>query len=412
MLGNIPHMSLRQVDERVRLVHITTVPESLLFLQGQADYLKARGFDVRVISSPGEALERFAAQEEVIAHEVTMPRRVTPVRDLLAVSQLRRCLRLFRPHIVHAHTPKGGLLGMIAAWLARVPVRVYHIHGLPLMTARGLKRVLLRQSEQTACRLAHQVLCVSQSVRQVAVDTALTPADKVKVLRRGSINGVDAAGAFNPHRFTLAARAEIRQRHGIPSGAVVAGFVGRLVHDKGLADLAAAWKLLRDEFPWLHLLFVGPFEQQDPLAPEVIQLLTDDPRIHLTGPVWDTPPLYAAMDLVVLPTYREGFPVVPLEAASMALPVLATSIPGCVDAVEAGVTGTLVPARSPAALAGALRAYLHDGELRRRHGLAGRDRVLRDYRPESVAEALCQEYFRLLHANGVAVLQHRCPVAV
>ncbi len=395
-----PDMMLRPDRGTVRLVHVTTVPESLLFLQGQAGYLKARGFDVRVISSPGEVLDSFAVREGVIGHAVEMPRRITPARDLVAVGRLCRCLHRFRPHIVHAHTPKGGLLGMIAAWLTGVPVRVYHVHGLPLMTASGWKRRLLRRTEKTACGLAHQVLCVSHSVRGVALTERLCPPEKIKVLLHGSINGVDAEDTFNPERFHPWERLAIRERHGIPADAPVVGYVGRLVRDKGLTELVGAWKGLREEFPELHLLVVGPFEPQDPLAPEVVEVLTHDPRIHLTGLTWEIPPLYAAMDLVVLPTYREGLPIVPLEAAAMALPVVATHIPGCVEAVENGVTGTLVPACDPASLAGAVREYLRDIGLRRRHGWAGRDRVLRDFRPASMHEALLQEYLRLIEGES------------
>lgn len=392
MPGNFPRLATGFRPENIRLVHVTTVPESLHFLRGQAGFLTERGFDVQVISSPGETLDHFAAQEGVIAHAVKMPRRITPVRDLIAVAQLCRCLRRIRPHIVHAHTPKGGLLGMISAWLAGVPVRIYHIHGLPLMTASGLKHLLLRKSEQTACSLAQQVLCVSNSIRQVAVAQGLSAANKIKVLLRGSINGVDAEGTFNPQRR----HPDVRERFGIPASALVLGYVGRIVHDKGMTELAAAWKPLRDEFPALHLLVVGPFEPQDSVTPEVSNLLTSDPRIHLTGSVCDLPPLYAVMDLVVLPTYREGFPVVPLEAAAMGLPVVATRIPGCVEAVQDGVTGTLVPARDAGALAGAVRHYLRDTQLRRKHGQAGRGWVLEEFRPEAMHEALYEEYLRLL----------------
>jgi glycosyltransferase involved in cell wall biosynthesis len=393
----------------VRLVHITTVPDSLDFLYGQVGYMKAQGFDVQAISSPGQLLDRFAAQEDVPVHAVAMPRRITPVRDLLAVVRLWRRLRRIRPHLVHAHTPKGGLLGMVAAWLARTPVRIYHLHGLPLTTASGLKRLLLRWSEKVSCRLAHQVLCVSHSLREEALAERLCPPDKIKVLMAGSINGVDAAGAFNPERVGPRARAEVRARYGIPPNALVAGFVGRVVRDKGLAELVEAWKALRDEFPWLHLLVVGPFEPQDPVSAGVEKVLRSDRRIHLTGMDLNTPPLYAAMDLVVLPTYREGFGIVAIEAGAMELPVVATRIPGCVDAVQDGVTGTLVPVRSGPALAEACRRYLWEPDLRREHGRAGRQRVLREFRPEVIWEAMFQEYVRLLRARDLVTSGNKGP---
>ena len=131
--------------------------------------MQRHGFLVEALSSPGPLLERFGAREGVRVHAVEMARRITPLQDLVAIARLWRRLRAIRPHIVHAHTPKAGLLGMIAAWLARVPVRIYHIHGLPLMTASGHKRWLLRWSEKISCWLAQQVLCVSHSIRDVAI---------------------------------------------------------------------------------------------------------------------------------------------------------------------------------------------------------------------------------------------------
>ena len=153
----------------IKLVHVTTVPQSLFFLRGQVGYMKERGFDIHGLSSPGEFLSRFAEQEHVAVHPVEMPRRITPMRDLAAVVRIWNVLRQVRPQIVHAHTPKGGVLGMVSAWLARIPVRIYHMRGLPFTTASGWKRALLIWSERISCRLADQVFCVSSSVRQVAL---------------------------------------------------------------------------------------------------------------------------------------------------------------------------------------------------------------------------------------------------
>jgi glycosyltransferase involved in cell wall biosynthesis len=350
-------------------------------------------------------LDQFAAENQVEAFSVEMPRRITPVKDLQVVLQLWKRFRQVRPTVVHAHTPKGGLLGMIAAYLARVPVRIYHIRGLPLMTATGRRRTLLIWTERISCRLAHRVLAVSHSMREVAIAERICPADKIVTPLGGSGNGVDAAGRFHPARSGRQSGNAVRAQYGIPDDAVVLGFVGRLVRDKGVSELAAAWEKLSRQFPQLHLLVVGHFEPQDPV-PEVVQeTLHTDPRIHLAGTNWDTPPFYAAMDVVVLPTYREGFPNVPLEAAAMERPVVATRIPGCVDAVQDGVTGLLVPPRDVDALAEAIARYVRDAELRAKHGAAGRRRVLRDFRPEGIWNEVWREYCLLLRRVGLRVPQ-------
>jgi lipopolysaccharide/colanic/teichoic acid biosynthesis glycosyltransferase/glycosyltransferase involved in cell wall biosynthesis len=370
-------------------------------LRGQVRCMKSKGFDVQVVSSPGASLVRFGAEQQVATHVVAMTRRITPWRDLVALWRLRGLFRRVRPHLVHGHTPKGGLLSMLAAWWSGVPVRVYHLHGLPLMTATGLRRRVLRYSEKIACFFAQQVLCVSASVRDVAVAERLCPPEKIQVLLHGSIDGVDAE-KFNPARFPPELRQKTRAQYGILPDALVVGFVGRIVGDKGLLELAEAWRRIRNEFEHVHLLLIGETEPQDPLPRSVEEELRQDPRIHWAGVILDMPPLYAAMDVVVLPTYREGFPVVPLEAAAMELPVVATRIPGCVEAVQDGVAGTLVPVRDAAALANALRAYLREPRLRLEHGLAGRARIGRFFQPEQMGEALYQEYRRLLAHSASA----------
>ncbi|HEY9670762.1 MAG TPA: glycosyltransferase family 4 protein [Waterburya sp.] len=389
----------------VKLLHVTTVPETLNFLRGQVEYMKRRGFEVHALSSPGEFLQQFGDREQVTVHAIAMPRRITPLQDLIAVFHLWQCLRRIRPQIVHASTPKGGLLGIISAWLAGVPVRIYHMRGLPLMTATGYKRFLLWWSEKVSCLLAHQIICVSHSLRDVALSEGLCPASKIKVLLGGSSNGIDALGRYNPTRFDASVGQKTRRQYGIPADALVVGFVGRLVRDKGITELVDAWNVLREEFPKLHLLVVGPFEPQDPVPPEAEQVLRNDERIHLTGIIHNTSPLYAAMDILTLPTYREGFPNTPLEAAAMQLPIVTTRIPGCIDAVQDGVTGMLVPPRNAQALAEAIRTYLNNPELRRQHGQAGRDRVLISFRQEAIWDAFYQEYMRLLQEKGLSIPQ-------
>jgi len=233
----------------------------------------------------------------------------------------------------------------------------------------------------------------------------LCPASKIKVLAAGSIQGVDADGRFNPNRFTEQEKQGLRSRLGLPEQAVVIGFVGRIVRDKGMIELAEAWRRLREDYSQAHLLLVGDYEEQDPVPDEVRNLLNNDPRVHITGWLTDTAPYYAVMHLLVLPSYREGFPNTPLEAAAMELPVVATDIPGTRDAVVDGETGTLVPPYDAEALARAIRRYLNDPDLRRAHGKAGRQRVLQHFQQEIVWQALYEEYVSLLRAKSLAPYQ-------
>jgi glycosyltransferase involved in cell wall biosynthesis len=375
------------------LLHITTVPDSFNFFTGQLRYMEQQGFNVHLLASPGEVP---ATIEPVPTHAIEMPRRITPLADLIAIYKIWRLLRELRPQIVHAHTPKGGLLGTIAAWLAGVPVRIYQIHGLPLMTATGLKHQLLRWSETVACLLANRVLCVSHSIQAVSIALKLCSSQKSKVLWNGSVNGIDAIEKFNPTRIPASKRQAIRQQFAIPDNDFVLGYAGRIVNDKGITELVLAWQKLRERFEHLHLLMVGAFEPQDAIAPEIEAILRQDPRIHLAGETWEIAPFYAVMDLLVLPSYREGLGTVLLEAAAMELPTVASRIPGCIDAVQDGITGTFVERSSVVELTRAISAYIVNPALCYQHGQAGRNRILDQFNQASIWDALYQEYTLLL----------------
>lgn len=347
--------------------------------------------------SPGEMVAEIAQREGIEMHTVPMPRHITPLVDIMSLCKLVLLFRRLRPDIVHAHTPKGGLLGTLAAVIAGVPVRCYTMRGLPMMTAKGLRRRILKWCETVSCASVDRVFCNSRSLRDVALQEGLLNPAKFKVLCNGSGNGVDS-GFFAATANVKEKGGQIRKLCGITDADSVIGFVGRVVRDKGILELADAWRSLHQEFPNLYLFVLGPFETQDRLPGDVVTALRTDSRIQLLGRVakQDMPAYYAAMDFVVLPTYREGLPNVPLEAATMELPVVATRIPGCVDAVVDGVTGILVPARNSVALADAIRKLLTDPELRQRMGKAGRERVVRDFPPEPIWEALYQEYMGFL----------------
>ena len=384
-----------------RVVAITTVPVSLwCFFPGLFRYLTARGWDVHVVSSPGEHLDRVAKRDPVQAHALSMTRRISPLADFVALLRLLILLLRLRPQIVHAHTPKASLLGMTAAWLLRVPVRIYHLHGLRLATSTGWKLRLLSAVERLTCRMATQVLAVSPSLRDAAVELGICRASKIKVLGHGSINGVDALGRFSPANIAPGSRDRIRRQNGIEPGATVVGFLGRLVPDKGLCELVEAFERCAEKYPAAHLLLVGPHEAKTALPASLTRKVEDHPRISCVGETVDPPPYLAAMDLVVLPSYREGFGLSLLEAAALGLPTVASDIPGCRDAVADTLTGSLVPARDAVALEGAISTYLADQEMCRRHGAAGRQRAIQLFAPHKLWQALDVEYTQLVAAAG------------
>jgi glycosyltransferase involved in cell wall biosynthesis len=297
---------------------------------------------------------------------------------------------------------KAGLVGMMAAWLAGVPLRIYTNHGVAFSSATGWKRTALKMLERLSCGLASHVHCISFSVARLMVAERCCKEQKIRVLAHGSC-GLDAKVRFNPDRVTPEARQQVRRENGIPPDALVLGFVGRVAKLKGVDDLASAWQVLKKRHPNLHLLIVGGVDPRNPIHPQTDALLRADSRVHFSGDVADTVPYYCAMDVQVLPSFHEGLPISLLEGAAMQLPLVASRIPGNVEAVRDGVTGTLFPVRDVSALIEALSSYLMDPLLRRKHGLAGRMYVLPNFQRDTVWQAWYQEYLSLLQQAGMSV---------
>ncbi|MDP2270229.1 MAG: glycosyltransferase family 4 protein [Archangium sp.] len=379
---------------RRRVVHVLTVADSLIFVDTLVKVASVRGYEVTVVTSPDARLEAFGKRLDVRTVAIEMPRRVSLLGDWVALNHLRALFERIRPDVVHAGTPKGGLLGMLAAHATRVPVRLFHMRGLASATTHGVLRGVLETTERLSCGAATHVICQSRSLREHVIAGGFVSRQKSDVILEGS-NGVDAEGRFVPQRYEAAGRA-LRARLGIESEELVFGFVGRLVRDKGIPELFRAFERLRASGTRARLLVAGPFEPRDPVPPEVRAGLESHPQVHLLGAVDEPAVVYAASDVVLLPSHREGFPNVPLEAAAMGKPVITTRVPGCIDAVEEGVTGLLVGVDAPEALAAAMGSYVTDPDLRRRHGLAGRERALRTFSRDRIAEAMVELYDREL----------------
>ncbi len=385
---------------RPHVVHMVTASITTRLMVRQLSFLKQSGFDVTIVSSPGPELAAVAEQEQVASASVPMAREISALGDLKSFWLVWRLIRHLRPSLLNYGTAKAGLLGGIGAWLAGVPVRIYTLHGIRLETTTGLKRRILTLAERVSCRCAHRVLCVSHSVRDKAIELELAPADRFVVLGEGSFNGVDATRfAPTPERFAEAAA--IRRELDIPADAPVIGFVGRFTRDKGIAELVEAYQVVRRRFPVARLLLLGRFEKGDPVPDEARAFIETDPGIAHVGFVPDPSAYYHVMDILALPTYREGYPTVVLEASAAGKPVVATRATGAVDAVRDGITGLLVPVGDAPALADALVRLLENPELATRMGAAGRTRVEQHYATEQVCEDLAGLYRQLLRERGL-----------
>jgi glycosyltransferase involved in cell wall biosynthesis len=355
--------------------------------------LREAGFRVTLVSSPGELLTRTAAQEGVESISIPMRREISPFADLLSLLRLCRLLYRLKPEMTEFSTPKAGLLGSIAALLCGVPARVYFLRGLKLETCTGVKRRILLAAERLASACSHTVLCNSNSLRMEAFALGVAPQSKLRLLGEGSSNGVDVE-RFQPGQNNL------REQLGLPPDAQVVGFVGRLTRDKGLPELIEAFDAILAAKPKAHLLLVGWFDAAEDALGRTLRLrIESHPRIHLTGYVADTAPYYRVMDVMVLPTWREGFPNVVLEAAATGIPVVATLSTGSRDAVLPEVTGLLIPPGYPVAIREAVLKLLGNPERRCRMGAAARAWVIEHYINEYVLGLTVRYYKSLLERN-------------
>jgi glycosyltransferase involved in cell wall biosynthesis len=387
-------------ENPIRLMTMTTSHETIGgFFEKQLGVMTENGFEVHAVSSPGERLEKLKRVPGVSTHGIPIERAPHPSRDLLSLWNIFQLIRRVRPHIVHAHTPKAGLLGMAAAKAARLPIRLYTIHGLPLLTRRGPWRRVLESAERTSCALSTRSYTVSPSLHRLVLEMKLCRKEKLVTLGDGSCAGIDLE-QFNAGADLTARSAAVRSAYGIPREARLLTFIGRISKDKGIAILADAWTKLATEFQDLHLLIAGPYDPTDPVPESALDVLRNHGRVHMMGRwVEDIPPIYAATTVCVLPTFREGLSQVALEAGAMGIPTVGTCIPGLVDSIRDGVTGLLAPAADAAGFAEAVRRVLSSEALRESLGRAAREHVRIRFSDQRVNQLWLSEYQNLVRAT-------------
>lgn len=382
----------------LKVAHITTIDLSLRYLLlNQLGTIRQAGYSVTGISAPGPDVATLTAAG--IRHiPVPMTRTFTPGADLRALAQLVRVMRRERFTIVHTHNPKPGLLGQLAARLAHVPVVVNTVHGFYFhdhMPAPARRFYIAL--EKIAARCSDLILSQNSEDIATAIRLGICPPDKIKHLG----NGIDVE-RFRRDRLDPARLAALRRELGLGEGPVV-GFVGRLVAVKGLLDLLAAARLILAEAPTARFLIIGPpdHEKPDALTPAVAREYGVAAACVFTGLRQDLPELYALMDVFVLPSYREGFPRVAMEASAMGVPCVVTDVRGCREAVEPGRNGVRVPLADPPALAQAVLALLAQPDEARRLGAGGRVLALERFDERRVFEKVLDAYARLLQAKGL-----------
>ena len=378
-----------------KLIRITTIPLSLeKLLEGQLTFM-ANHYEVTAISSEKDRLEKYGEDNSVNTYHVEMTRAITPLKDLKSLIKLYRFFRIEKPSIVHTHTPKAGIIGMLAGKLAGVPIRLHTVAGLPLLETTGVKRKILDAVETLTYKLATRVYPNSFELKRICLNLGYAEEQKLKVLGQGSSNGIDT-DYFDPKKYDESSRSIYRKKLEISSDDFVFIFVGRLVREKGINELVRAFIEINKKKPETTLLLVGPFEQElDPLDPEVFEIISTHSRIKTTGYQQDVRPYFAISDVLTFPSYREGFPNVVMQANAMNLPVIVSDINGCNEIVENGLNGLIIPVKSESDLEVSMLKLLEDQNLRDNLRANSRRLIQEKYERKHFWQILLKEYKEL-----------------
>jgi glycosyltransferase involved in cell wall biosynthesis len=373
-----------------KILRITTVPISLnILLKGQLAFMQQNDFEVITASADGPEVEEVVKREGVQHHQIDFTRTLSPLKDLKALFQLITLIRKERPDIVHTHTPKAGLLGMLAAKICGVKLRMHTVAGMPLMEATGNLKRILTFTEGITYFCADHVYPNSYQLKSWLEEHFPKYARKFKLIGKGSSNGISSAH-FNPALIEAASLVKLRDQLKIPKEAVCFIFVGRLVSDKGIHELIDAFIGLPFE---AHLILVGSYEDdREPVDLETKCLIQVKENIHHVGFQADIRPFLAIADVFVFPSYREGFPNVVLQAAAMGLPSIVSNINGCNEIIREGFNGLIVPVKDEDSLKWAMEKLLDNEDLRVQLASNARASVQENYDQLFVWQALLKEY--------------------
>jgi glycosyltransferase involved in cell wall biosynthesis len=384
-----------------KLLRVTTISLSLdKLLKGQLKYLN-QYYDVVGVASDIGSLEQVGLREGIRVVNLPMERDISFINDFLSLMKMIRLIIKEKPYIVHSNTPKASLIAMIAAWICRVPHRIYTVTGLRFETTEGSFKRLLIMMEKIACACATKVIPEGDGVAATLRREKITNKPLKKILN-GSINGIDTS-FFDPLCYDLETKQNLRKQLDIDGNDFVFIFIGRLVKDKGINELVAAFKKLTQvthlenyQISNIKLLLVGPLEEKlDPILPKTLQEITTNKDIITVGYQDDVRAYLAISDTLVFPSYREGFPNVVMQAGAMGLPSIVTNITGCNEIIIEGENGIIIPAKSDNAILEAMQFFLENpGKMKQ---MAGNSRPMIEnrYEQKKVWQTQLEEYRKL-----------------
>ena len=383
-----------------KIIRITTVPMSLKYLlKGQMSFMSQNGLDVIMVSSDGQELEEVIKSEKCNHYIVPLTRKITILKDLKATYNLYKLIRREKPDIVHTHTPKAGIIGMLSSFFARVPIRLHTVAGLPLMESTGFKRIVLNFVEKLTYKCSTKVYPNSYGLKKIILKYKFTSEKKLEVIGNGSSNGIDTS-YFDPELFSIKDKEVLKTNLGINKTDFIFVFVGRIVSDKGINELVEAFDKICLVEENIKLLLVGPFEDElDPLQKKIKLLINNNENIISVGYQNDVRPYFSISNCLVFPSYREGFPNVVMQAGAMRLPSIVSDINGCNEIIENNINGLVIKVKNVHTIYDAMINLTSDKLLFNKLRLNSRDRIRINYERISYWNLLLNEYENLIKKN-------------
>lgn len=383
--------------DKLNIARVSTVPFFVLTqLKSQIEALSSSGMQVTVIASHDEMSDKLASNKNFTYVPVNIERAISPSKDFFSLIALSRAFKKFKFDIVHSTTPKAGLLSAIAGYLTKIPVRLHTFTGQPWVTTTGIKRSVLMFCDKIIARLNTHCYADSASQRDFLISSGIVNANKISVIGAGSLAGIDLE-RFDPCRYSVDELRVLRGDLNIPENGKILLFVGRITPDKGIGELLSAFSNIVKDNRNVFLVFVGPFESVGENIVNKIDEASVRGNIRTVGFSSEPEKYMALADLLCLPSYREGFGTVVIEAASMGTPAIGSNIYGLSDAIVNGKTGVLVPVRDSEALKEGILCVLNDINLLSAMGVAARTRAIRDFGSKTSSELLMKEYKRFFN---------------
>ena len=378
-----------------KLVRITTVPISLdKLLTNQMKFMNSY-YDVIAVSSDKDNLEQIANKQNVSFKAIDMTRKITPIKDIISLIRMIIFFIKLKPNIVHSHTPKAGIIGMIAARLTGVPNRLHTVAGLPLMETTGIKRNILNLVEKLTYACATKVYPNSKGLYDFILENNFTLPHKLSIIGQGSSNGIDTS-FFNKDNFEPEIINNFKLKFGITTTDFVFIFVGRLVADKGINELIQAFDILSKTNNTCKLLLVGPLETElDPLKAQTLAIIESNKNIIFVGYQTDVRLYFAISNVLVFPSYREGFPNVVMQAGAMGLPSIVSNINGCNEIISNNENGIIIPVKNSDAILTAMESIFLDSNLYNQMVIKSREIIAQRYEQKYIWEELLNEYKKL-----------------